>query len=57
MENLKQALTTIKNECAKYDFCEQCPMYTWDDINNCNYCSITREGDLPSDWNVEAMVK
>lgn len=57
MENLKHALMTIKNECAKHDTCSSCPMYTIDDVYGHNYCSITREGDLPSDWNVEAMVK
>lgn len=57
MENLKHALMTIKNECAKHSACSTCPMYTVDDVCGHNYCSITREGDLPSDWNVEAMVK
>lgn len=57
MEELKKALNVIKNECAKHETCETCSMYTIDGVYGCHYCSITREGDVPAEWNVEDMVR
>ena len=57
MEELKKALTVIKLECSKHDECKTCPMNVEDDILGRPYCSITREGDLPSEWKVEDMVR
>lgn len=56
MEKLKEALNVIKEECAKYDDCRDCPLYTFDDVYGGNYCSVTREGNAPAEWKVEEMV-
>jgi hypothetical protein len=56
MEELKKALTVIKLECSKHQCCHTCPMYVEDDVFGRPYCSITRDGDLPAEWNVEDMV-
>ena len=57
MEELKKALTVIKLECSKHDECKTCPMNVEDDIFGRPYCSIAREGDLPSEWKVEDMAR
>jgi hypothetical protein len=54
---LKEALKVISDECRSHEYCEDCPMCTLDDVYNNNYCSITREGDVPAEWDVEDMVK
>ena len=56
MEELKNALEVIKRECAQHETCQGCPLYTVDGLYGYNYCSITREGDVPAEWNVEEMV-
>lgn len=54
---LKKALETIKNECNKHEFCKDCPLNDVNDIFGYNYCSITGEGDVPGEWNIEEMIR
>lgn len=54
--NLKDALETIKNECSKHKSCSGCPLFTDDPMFGNEYCSVTREGDVPAEWNVNNMI-
>lgn len=44
MMDLKDALRTIRNECRKYDYCDNCPLRT--EFNECSLKEFS-----PVEWN------
>jgi hypothetical protein len=54
---LQEALEEIKNECAKHETCYACPFYVLDSVYGNCYCSITREGDVPAEWDTASMIR
>jgi hypothetical protein len=57
MKVLKTALETIKQECGKHKGCYTCPLFVVNE--NCvnSYCSISVEGRMPEEWDVDTMIR